>query len=484
MSISSALSNALTGLTAASRRADVVAANVANALTPGYGRREVQLSAASLGGDGAGVRIVGVTRLVDKAVIGDRRLADAETGNASQRTDTLARIEAAIGDPTEAGSLSARISDLEQALVLAAARPDSESRLQSVADRAKALAGTLNDLTDEMQDIRMEADRNIADRVEVLNTTLRQVDTLNADILAYRSAGRDALALMDQRQVLVDQIARIVPVREVARDHDQIALFTTGGTILLEGNPAEIGFSAVATIVPEMTLGSGALSGLTVNGMPVPSSDEGPLGGGSLGALLAVRDQIAPSAQAQFDSLARDLIERFGGPGADPTLAPGAPGIFTDAGGPVDTANETGLAGRIAFSALADPAQGGALWRLRDGLGAATPGPVGDATGLQALADALARTRVPASGNFIGAARSAAGLAADIASQIAGARLSAEAAGAHSAARQSALSDLELAGGVDTDAELQNLLLVEQAFSANARVIQTMDELIQQLLGI
>jgi flagellar hook-associated protein 1 FlgK len=109
---------------------------------------------------------------------------------------------------------------------------------------------------------------------------------------------------------------------------------------------------------------------------------------------------------------------------------------------------------------------------------------VGDATGLQALADALARTRVPASGSFIGAARSASGLAADIASQIAGARLSAEAAGAHSAARQSALSDLELADGVDTDAELQNLLLVEQAFSANARVIQTMDELIQQLLGI
>ncbi len=54
MSISSALTNALTGLTAA-RRADVVSANVANALTPGYGRREVQISAMSLGGNGAGV---------------------------------------------------------------------------------------------------------------------------------------------------------------------------------------------------------------------------------------------------------------------------------------------------------------------------------------------------------------------------------------------------------------------------------------------
>ena len=31
---------------------------------------------------------------------------------------------------------------------------------------------------------------------------------------------------------------------------------------------------------------------------------------------------------------------------------------------------------------------------------------------------------------------------------------------------------------------MQNLLLVEQAFSANARVIQTLDDLIQQLIGL
>ena len=69
-------------------------------------------------------------------------------------------------------------------------------------------------------------------------------------------------------------------------------------------------------------------------------------------------------------------------------------------------------------------------------------------------------------------------------SQMSGARLSAEAAGAHATARQSALSDLELVEGVDTDAEMQTLLLVEQAFSANARVIRTLDELIQQLIGL
>ncbi|MCV2866293.1 flagellar hook-associated protein FlgK [Albidovulum sediminicola] len=481
MSISSALSNALSGLTAASRRAEVVSANVANALTPGYGRREVQLSAISLGGKGAGVRVDGITRSVNLTVIGDRRLADADAGNATQRAQTLARIEGAIGEPSEPYSLSARIVGLEQALVQAAGRPDSEARLQSVGERATGLARALQDLTRELQDIRMDADQEIGQQVETLNTTLRQIDALNTNILAQRSAGRDATALMDQRQVLVDRIASIVPVREVARDHDQIALFTTGGAILLDGNPAEIGFSTVGVITPEMTRDSGALSGLSINGITIGAGEAGPLRGGTLAALFTVRDQIATGAQSQFDALARDLVERFLG---DPTLPAGAPGLFTDAGGPVDAMNEAGLAGRITVNAAADPASGGALWRLRDGLGAAAPGPVGNASGLLALADRLADERVPASGTFIGAARAAAGLAADVLSQMSGARLSAEAAGAHAAARQSALSDLELADGVDTDAEMQTLLLVEQAFSANARVIRTLDELIQQLIGL
>jgi len=38
--------------------------------------------------------------------------------------------------------------------------------------------------------------------------------------------------------------------------------------------------------------------------------------------------------------------------------------------------------------------------------------------------------------------------------------------------------------GVDTDQEMQTLLIVEQAYAANARVLQTADELIQTLIGL
>lgn len=46
MNMSTALNNALGGLTAASRGAAVVSGNIANALTPGYARRSPNLQQA------------------------------------------------------------------------------------------------------------------------------------------------------------------------------------------------------------------------------------------------------------------------------------------------------------------------------------------------------------------------------------------------------------------------------------------------------
>ena len=48
-----------------------------------------------------------------------------------------------------------------------------------------------------------------------------------------------------------------------------------------------------------------------------------------------------------------------------------------------------GLSQRLRLNAAVDPAQGGALWRLRDGLGAAVPGVAGNSALLTALQEAL-----------------------------------------------------------------------------------------------
>ena len=247
----------------------------------------------------------------------------------------------------------------------------------------------------------------------------------------------------------------------------------------------EVGFETANTVTPYMSIEDGSLSGLTINGYSTStSSSSGRLHGGTLGAQFEIRDELAPSAQSQIDALARDLIERFENSSVDPTLAAGQPGLFTDAGAVFDNTLEPGLANRLALNALVDPSTGGETWRLRDGLGASNPGPTGDASLLNALSDALTQTRVPSSGDFGSSALSAFDVATGIASQLGSDRLREDQLLSFASAQFYELSERELANGVDTDSELQNLLIIEQAYAANARVIETVDEMFDTLIRL
>jgi len=177
-----------------------------------------------------------------------------------------------------------------------------------------------------------------------------------------------------------------------------------------------------------------------------------------LSGYFAVRDSVAPGFQAEIDGLAGDLISRFSNDNLDPTKTAGDPGIFTDEGGTFDPANSVGVAGRFRLNAAIDPVQGGDVTRFRDGLGAAAAGPAGRSDIITNMLSA----------SFVGKGR-----------------IRHDSLSVAATARAALLGDAELqAQGVDTDFELQNLLLIEQSYAANARVIQTVGDMIDRILQL
>ncbi|WP_424985704.1 flagellar hook-associated protein FlgK [Microbulbifer sp. S227A] len=479
MSLSTALNSALSGLTAASRASGIVSDNLANVMTPGYARRSLEVASASA--TGPGVKIVGVHRHSDPVILSDRRSADAEHGNAQVLSDFYSRFETLIGTGSDTSSLNTRLAEFEASLITAASGPDSTQRLDAVAYAAKDLATAINDAAEGLRNMRTQADAAIGAQVSKLNQTLENVQTLNTRITSTLSSGGDVSALQDQRQNLVDEINTIVPINVVERDYGQIALYTDGGAILIDGPAAELGFVAASDTVPEMTLAGGGLSGLTVNGIDVTQRA---IAGGTLAAHFEIRDEAAVTAQGELDALARDQIERFETAGLDPTVAAGVPGLFTDAGATFDATTETGLANRIALNDLVDPAEGGESWRLRAGLGATDPGEVGEARQLQAFSDILQTARATGSPVFGTGLASAAEIASELTSRVALNSDRADSILTFASANQTEMARVEAAQGVDTDAELQQLMLVEQAYAANARMIQTIDEMMETLLRL
>lgn len=481
MSISNSLSNALSGMTAASRLAEITSSNVANALTDGYGRRSLDLSSAVVAGRGAGVEIGSVLRHVDRGILADRRLADAALGNFNMLVSTMGRVQDIVGSAGEEGSISSRIVAVEAALIDAATDPSSNNRLAALSDSLNVLTNSLNVASDEIQGLRAEADASIADQVDRLNQALVQVEQLNKDISYTRNTGGDPSGSIDQRQQIIDQISEIVPVRELDRDNGQVALMTADGESLIDGTARVFEFTRNPVITPDMTLASTGLSGISLNGVSLGADGLGKLGGGTLGAAFQARDSELVQAQSGLDAVAVDLISRVQDPSVDPSLASGQAGLLTDAGNPLDLLNTNGLAGRISVNAAIDPSQGGSLERLRDGLAVATAGPSGDATLLQSIANAFSK---PTTTLGDPVPQSAAARASGIEAENGSRRLAFETELSFATGRWTSLMEAEAAGGVDTDHEMQMLLRVEQAYAANARVIQTVESLMQTLMEL
>ncbi|MES0826692.1 flagellar hook-associated protein FlgK [Ruegeria sp. SCP11] len=483
MNLSTAFNNAVSGLTAARRGTSVVSDNIANARTPGYARRSLELTTNVI--SGTGVRTVGVIRNQDPVLTANRRATDADLAYQTAVSNFHAGVESVVGTADDPTSLAARLAGFDSSLITAASLPDSSERLDQVARTGRDLAESINRASESVRQLRSDADRTIGKQVYSLNQTLKEIEKLNAKIPSVKHSGGDIAALLDQRQVLVDQVNALVPVNAVPRANDQVSLYSDGGLILLERTAAEFSFTTTGDTKPHMTVGNGLLSGLEMNGNPVRTSgDNAQVRGGALMANFEIRDELAVEAQANLDSVARDLIERFETPGLDPTALPTDPGLFTDAGNRFDATAPEGLASRINLNTVVDPDNGGGSWRLRGGLGAVASGDLGDATQLQAFGAVLNAARPVAGSPF--------GTGDMRASDLTEAPMSDIGSNAHTASQrlifannaQLEMARIEAEQGVDTDQELQTLMEIEQAYAANARVISAVDELMETLLRL
>lgn len=488
MSISSALQSAVSGLGTNSRMLEVISGNLANQLTEGYAARSTVLGSVA-GGTGGGVRVITVERASDLELTAIRRRADGEAARGQVLSDAATALASALGETGEAGSLIDLLRNFETALGALADTPESAPRQDAAATAARDVAQSFNSVADQAGRARIGADLSIAAEVKEINTALGEIERLNRQIQVFTATGRDTAPLEDQRERNIDRVAAAIPLRETRRDDGRIELRTEQGLALVDSRAHVLGFTPTPVITPDMSYdgGSGALSGLTLDGIDIaPGSGRAQaLTEGGLAGLFAVRDAVIPEFQAQLDALAMDLVRRGNLGSTDPTLASGAPGLFTDDGAALDPTSLIGLAGRISLNPAVDAIAGGEPSRLRDGLGASTPGPTGDDTLLRALAASFAGRRdasvVPGLSGQLSLDEQVSGVMELRALQ----RIAREnEMGTLSAARTALAGEEGRVRAVNEDNELAQLVRIEQAFAANTQVIQAAARMLDELTRI
>ncbi len=460
MSLTSALNIAQSGLNATGQRARVASSNIANVGTLGYVRRSVALVDSQHGGVG----VSGIVRHADTALSELRRDAQSSSARSEQLSSVMAQLLTPYGDPNTGGGLQAAFDQMRGDLETLRNSPEALAAQESAAFSIKDFTASLNSIAAGQAAFRSQADQNIATDVETANEILNNLEDLNTDVLRTQAAGADTSDLLDRRDNLISELSEILPVNVETRDDGAIRIATKSGLTLLGETVHEIEFQPVQSVFAAdiSELEGGRLSVPTIGGRPIgPGTGTHALHDGRLSANLNLRDTAIPEQARALDQFAFEM--------ADALQTAGMP-ILVDGAGPVDVTNITGLAGRLSIASEIDPDTGGLPSRLRDGLTAATPGTPGDDSRLNAIVEALSGR----SGQF-----------ADLVDGVSSDTFRAERIHVGNLSREATLLESEAAqSGVDLDYELQSLIAIEQSYSANARVIQSINEMFDSLLRI
>ncbi|MEM8838784.1 MAG: flagellar hook-associated protein FlgK, partial [Pseudomonadota bacterium] len=310
MGIGSAINIAGTGLRVTQDDLGVIASNIANAETEGFTRRRLVQGEVSAGGDTIGVRTITVERAINEEVQDQLRDFAAVNVNNQIQADFLGRLDVAFGEP---GSPTAIDTSFNQALAsleaLAASPEDFSAQIQAVTD-LQVFTGQLNNLSQTVQDLRQEADIAIAETVTQANQAIAGIVELNSRIVSEGSLGNQPVALLDERDRLIDELAQIIDIEVERNNNNTVQIRTTSGISLVESQPFFIDFQRAGTVTPETTLDNGILSSIFVRSggtFEVDLLASGQIEEGALAAYTQLRDGSLQQIQDQLDEFAAQI---------------------------------------------------------------------------------------------------------------------------------------------------------------------------------
>ncbi len=426
---------ALSGLETSQVEIDTTGQNIDNASTPGYSEETVNSSAsdpldvqAEAGGGGttqlgSGVSVDTITRIRNQFLDVQYRAQNTSLGNANAMVTSLTQAQVAFNEPTSNG-LSAALSKFYNDYGNLANDASSAAAGETVVDDATSLAGQINSLYGQLSTVQTQAGTQLSDLTASngqLASDANQIAQLNGEINQQLGAGQSPNTLEDQRDSLIDDMSSLGSVS-----------VTDPGNGLLQ-----ISFGGNSTPL---------VNGTTVNWPPpTPTAATG----GELGALASLSDTTSTGAISpyltQLNTVASDLISTVNGiTDAATSATPYA--LFTGTG-----AADIAVAGGVTASTVTTTGDNSVALAVSaiPGSSADTPDSTYDALVAQVGSDVRTATNTQSNSQAL---------------------------------VNAVESQRESVSGVSIDQEMTNLLSYQQAYQASARVLNTMDSVINTLI--
>lgn len=434
---------ARSGTKAARIALDVTAQNIANAGTAGYVRRSVQMeelsSTSALNRDVSfsGVRLDRIVRNADAFRQAEVRRTGADASRANAEVAGLENIESAV----EQAQLYPAIVQFEASLQQLAADPVDPSLRAALVEDARTMTRAFNIASSALQAVGEGLRFEAADGVTQVNKLTSELAQLNLRLARSADASSDQTALLDRRDVLLEQLSGYVEIGAIIAPNQTVEVRlggTSGLPLVSGGTTGTLAMSAAADGTISFTLDGTATT---------PAA-------GSLAGKAQALSKLA-DISAGLDGLATSLAATVNAAQAAGVALDGSAGqpMFsaTGAGDIALTFNDGSMIATAPAGAGAGSRDQSNLAALRSALGTTNPAGAMDGLifGISSAVQSASTTR-------------------DTLETIAG----------------TACIALQAQSGVDLDQEAVNLLRYQQAFQASGRAIQVAADIFDTLLGI
>lgn len=284
-----------------------VSNNVSNINTVGYSRKIINFEQVSVNGVGAGTQISEITRSIDQGLLKSLRIERGEFNNNAIQDDFYTRMQELFGSPSDNNSIAHLMESFGEAMELLAVSPDKSLEAAEVVRRAADVTEKMKDMSETIQELRLQADKEIAELIGSMNTITTKIDKLNDDIISNSSVGRDTTDLKDQRDLEIDKLTDIIDIRYFFRSDGDVVVFTESGRTLVDTIPPTLTHVPASSVSATSTHSEGDIAGIFV-GTAIASNDiTNDIREGQLKGLVDLRDSVLPNLQAELDELASDL---------------------------------------------------------------------------------------------------------------------------------------------------------------------------------
>lgn len=229
------------GLFAHQRAQNTVSHNSNNVNTPGFSRQRAVLESSygryGMGAQwqiGTGVKVSDVDRIRDDFSDMQFRNENSALGKWHIQRDVLKQVEAVFNEPGDIG-ISGVFNEFWKSLETLSKDAGSAEARETVKESAVTFTNTINHAIQQLTDIENDINFRIGTKVDEVNSIAKQITQLNAEIQQLEITGVTAPDLRDKRDLLLDELSTYINFTSY-EDENGVFTVNVGGTVLVKGN--------------------------------------------------------------------------------------------------------------------------------------------------------------------------------------------------------------------------------------------------------